>query len=255
MVQDEELPLQAVPVDVLEAALTGAGLPPQQDHDRVGLVRNAAKAEDCFGSHNSNIPEPSLPLPSPALPPQRDPSLCIFPSEVIYNVAEQSIYMLVIEPLLAGIAVNLGRRIVHSALTASIYGKILRIISVLSSLKIISANNQLVLAMLSSTSCIAEGPGSADLQRGAVSSQHLRRSGLWCSSHLQRLPGPQCLAREGEVIELELGALPVSAEQLSPLDVQEGERLRPGPLCLQTSGAATWSFQAGSPSPHSSSSQ
>lgn len=139
------------------------------------------------------------------------------------------------KPLLAGITVKLERRIVHSVLTTGMYGEILRIISVLflSSLKIISANNQLVLAMMSSTFCIAEGPGSADPQRGAVSSQQLRRRGLWRSSHLRRLPGRHHLAREGEVIELELGALPVGAEQLSLLDVQEGEHLRPGPLCLQ----------------------
>lgn len=158
-------------------------------------------------------------LPSPRLPKGTHPCV-FFPHEVIYNVAEQSVYMLS-KPLLAGITVKLERLIVHSVLTTGIYGEILRIISVLflSSLKIISANNQLVLAMMSSTFCITEGPGSANPQRGAVSSQQLRRRGLWRSSHLQRLPGRYHLAREGEVIELELGALPVGAKQLSLLDV------------------------------------
>lgn len=46
------------------------------------------------------------------------------------------------------------------------------------------------------------------------------------------------LAWKGEVGELELGALRVGAEQLGLLGVQEGERLRAGPVRLYAHGAA-----------------
>lgn len=45
-VLDERLPLRAVPVDVLEAALAGAGLTAQQHHHRVGLGGDEAQQED-----------------------------------------------------------------------------------------------------------------------------------------------------------------------------------------------------------------